>query len=69
MGIFGEAPWISNGRGAISSRFYFKCRMGKQRDAKLIELRYFAGMNNDEAAAAINFSAATGRRVMNYAKA
>ena len=37
--------------------------------AKLIELRYFAGMNNDEAAAAINVSPATGRRMMNYAKA
>ena len=37
--------------------------------AKLIELRYFAGMNNDEAAAAINVSPATGRRMINYAKA
>lgn len=37
--------------------------------AKLVELRYFAGMSNDEAAAAIDVSPATGHRMMNYAKA
>ncbi|MEQ1827787.1 MAG: ECF-type sigma factor [Pirellula sp.] len=37
--------------------------------AKIIELRYFAGMSNDEAAAAIDVSPATGHRMMNYAKA
>lgn len=37
--------------------------------AKLIELRYFAGMSNEEAAAAIGVSPATGHRMMNYAKA
>ena len=37
--------------------------------AKLVELRYLAGMSNDEAAAAIDVSPATGYRMMNYAKA
>lgn len=37
--------------------------------AKLVELRYFAGMNNDEASASLNISQATGTRMMNYAKA
>jgi RNA polymerase sigma factor (TIGR02999 family) len=37
--------------------------------AKLLELRYFAGMSNDEAAASLNFSSATGTRMMNYARA
>jgi RNA polymerase sigma factor (TIGR02999 family) len=36
---------------------------------KLIELRYFAGMSNDEASATIDVSTATGHRMMNYAKA
>lgn len=37
--------------------------------AKLVELRCFAGMTNDEAAASLNISQATGTRMMNYAKA
>ena len=37
--------------------------------AKLLELRCFAGMSNDEAAASLNISQATGTRMMNYAKA
>lgn len=37
--------------------------------AKLVELRYFAGMSNDEASASLNVSQATGTRMMNYAKA
>jgi RNA polymerase sigma factor (TIGR02999 family) len=37
--------------------------------AKLIELRYFAGMSNDEASETIEVSTATGHRMMNYAKA
>ena len=37
--------------------------------AKLVELRYFAGMSNEEAAAAIDVSPATAHRMMNYAKA
>ena len=37
--------------------------------AKLVELRYFAGMSNDDAAAAIDVSPATAHRMMNYAKA
>lgn len=37
--------------------------------AKLVELRCFAGMNNDEAAASLNISQATGVRMMSYAKA
>lgn len=37
--------------------------------AKLVELRYFAGMSNEEASASLNISQATGTRMMNYAKA
>ncbi len=37
--------------------------------AKLVELRYFAGMSNEEAAASLNISQATGTRMMNYARA
>lgn len=37
--------------------------------AKLVELRCFAGMSNDEAAASLDISPATGTRMMNYAKA
>lgn len=37
--------------------------------AKLVELRYFAGMSNDEASASLDVSQATGTRMMNYAKA
>lgn len=37
--------------------------------ANLVELRYFSGMSNDEAAAALDVSSATGCRMMNYAKA
>lgn len=37
--------------------------------AKLVELRYFAGMSNEEAAASLDVSQATGTRMMNYAKA
>ena len=37
--------------------------------AKLVELRYFAGMSNDDAAAAIDVSPATAHRMINYAKA
>lgn len=37
--------------------------------AKLIELRYFVGMTNEEAAASLDVSQATGTRMMNYAKA
>ncbi len=37
--------------------------------AKLVELRYFAGMSNEEAAASLNVSQATGTRMMNYARA
>jgi len=37
--------------------------------AKLVELRCFAGMTNDEAAASLNISVATATRMMNYAKA
>lgn len=41
----------------------------KPEHAKLVELRYFAGMSNEEAAASLNVSQATGTRMMNYAKA
>jgi RNA polymerase sigma factor (TIGR02999 family) len=41
----------------------------KPNHAKLVELRYFAGMSNDEAANAIDVSPATCHRMMNYAKA
>ncbi len=37
--------------------------------AKLVELRYFVGMSNEEAAASLEISSATGTRMMNYAKA
>ncbi|MFO0940024.1 MAG: ECF-type sigma factor [Pirellulales bacterium] len=37
--------------------------------AKLVELRYFVGMSNEEAAASLDVSQATGTRMMNYAKA
>jgi RNA polymerase sigma factor (TIGR02999 family) len=37
--------------------------------AKLIELRYFVGMSNEEASASLDVSPATGTRMMNYAKA
>ncbi len=37
--------------------------------AKLVEMRYFMGMSNEEAAASLNISSATGTRMMNYAKA
>lgn len=41
----------------------------KPEHAKLVELRYFAGMSNEEAAASLDVSPATGTRMMNYAKA
>ena len=41
----------------------------KPEHAKLVELRYFAGMSNEEAAASLEVSQATGTRMMNYAKA
>jgi RNA polymerase sigma factor (TIGR02999 family) len=37
--------------------------------AKLMELRYFAGMTNDEAAAILDVAPATAHRMMQYAKA
>lgn len=37
--------------------------------AKLVELRHFAGMSNDEAATALGISPATGHRMMKYARA
>ncbi len=41
----------------------------KPEHAKLLELRYFAGMTGDEAAAALGLSPATADRMTRYAKA
>ncbi len=41
----------------------------KPEHAKLMELRYFAGMTNDEAAAILDVAPATAHRMMQYTKA
>jgi RNA polymerase sigma factor (TIGR02999 family) len=41
----------------------------KPEHAKLMELRYFAGMTSDEAAAILDVAPATAHRMMQYAKA
>ena len=46
-----------------------KLALSKPEHARLLELKYFAGMTGDEAAAAIGVSSATADRMVRYAKA